>query len=152
MYRFLYFKNGASGYTLCHLENCFFLLCACFKILTPKSLVTPINWNIEKNTNLNTKGLKRGTNLKNKYENDTDLPFYLAFPIGIYLFKINNKNRKTLCEICSKLKRKEPDQTCETKFLQVCSFSIILTSLQSLNLLYPLLFYVISTAILKFPP
>ena len=34
---------------------------------------------------------------------------------------------------------------CETKF-------IIFTSLQSLNLLFPLLFHVISTAILKFPP
>ena len=34
---------------------------------------------------------------------------------------------------------------CETKF-------IILTSLQSLNLSFPLLFHVISTALLKFPP
>ena len=24
-------KNVASGYTLCHLENCFFLLYVCFK-------------------------------------------------------------------------------------------------------------------------
>ena len=36
--------------------------------------------------------------------------------------------------------------------LQMCSFSIILTSLHSLNLWFLLLFYVISTAILKFPP
>ena len=35
----------------------------------------------------------------------------------------------------------------ETKFLQMYSFSIILTSLYSLNLLFPLLFYVVYTAI-----
>ena len=39
---------------------------------------------------------------------------------------------------------------CETKFLQMCSFSIILTSLHSLNLSFPLLFCVIYIAILKF--
>ena len=40
---------------------------------------------------------------------------------------------------------------CETKFFQMCSFSSILTSLHSfLNLSFPLLFYVISTAIPKF--
>ena len=73
------------------------------------------------------------------------LPFYLAFPTVIYLFKINNKNRKTLCEIRPKL-------TIETNFLQMCSFSIILTCLYSLNLSFLLLFYVISTTTLKFPP
>ena len=39
-----------------------------------------------------------------------------------------------------------PDQMCEIKFLQMRFFSIILTSLHSLSLL----FYEISTAILKF--
>ena len=29
-------KNVASGYTLCHLENCFILLYVCFKIFTRK--------------------------------------------------------------------------------------------------------------------
>ena len=41
---------------------------------------------------------------------------------------------------------------CETKFLQMCSFSIILTSLHSFNLSFALLVYAISTAIPKFPP
>ena len=54
-----------------------------------------------------------------------DLPCYLAFRIGIYLFKINNKNGKALCEICPKLPRKAQDKTCETKFLQLCSFLIL---------------------------
>ena len=80
-----------------------------------------------------------------------DLPFYLAFPIGIYLLKSNNKSRKTWCKICPKLTRKAPDHMCETKYLQMCSFSIILTSFHSLNLSFPLLFYVISIAIPKFP-
>ena len=43
----------------------------------------------------------------------------------------------------SKLTKKTPDQMCEIKFLQMCSFSIILTSLYSLNLKFQLLFYVI---------
>ena len=38
----------------------------------------------------------------------------------------------------------------ETKFLQMCLFSIILNSLHSLNLSFPLLFYVISTTVLTF--
>ena len=60
--------------------------------------------------------------------NDIDLPFYLSYPTSIYLFRINNKDRKTLYE-----KRKIPDQMCKTKFLQMCSFSIIST-LHPLNL------------------
>ena len=40
----------------------------------------------------------------------------------------------------------------KTKFLQMCSFSITLTSLHSLNLPFLLLPYFISTAIPKFPP
>ena len=116
--------------------------------MTRKSVESPINWNIEKNTTINTEGLKEEVK---EIENHIDLPFYLPFPTGIYLFKINNINRKTLFEICPKLTRKVPDQMCKTKFLQMCSFSIILTSLHSLNLSFPLLFYVISTAIPKFP-
>ena len=45
-----------------------------------------------------------------------------------------------------------PDQMFENNLLQMCLFSIILTSLHSFSLSLPLLFYVISTAILKFPP
>ena len=85
-----------------------------------------------KNTTLNTKGLKRGT--KTVKMNDIDLPFYLFFTTVIYLFKINNKNRKTFFKICPKVTRKASDQMYETNFLQICSFSIILTSLHSLNL------------------
>ena len=58
---FIFFtiKNVASNHTLCHLEICFFLLYVCVKIVMRKSVVSPINWNIEKNSTLNTKGLKR---------------------------------------------------------------------------------------------
>ena len=52
-------KNVAFCYALFHLENCFFLLYVCFKIVTCKTVVSPINWNIVKNTALNTKGPKR---------------------------------------------------------------------------------------------
>ena len=57
-----------------------------------------------------------------------------------------------MCEICPTLTRKIPEQICETVFLQMCSFSIILASLYSLNLSFSYLFCVISTAILKFSP
>ena len=30
-------------------------------------------------------------------------------PFGIYLFKVNNRNTKKRCEICSKLKIKTPE-------------------------------------------
>ena len=83
--------------------------------------------------------------------NCKDLPSYLAFPTGIYLFKINNINRETSREICPELTRKASDQMYETKFLQMCSFSIVLTCLHTLNLSFSLLFYVISTALPKFP-
>ena len=32
-----------------------------YEIVTRKSVISPIKWNIEKNTTLNPKGLKRGT-------------------------------------------------------------------------------------------
>ena len=53
-------KNVAPDYALCQLEICFFLLYGCYKIVTQKSLVYPVNCNIEKDTTLNTKVLKRG--------------------------------------------------------------------------------------------
>ena len=30
--------------------------------------------------------------------------------VDIYLFKVNNKNTRTMCEICSKLKIKTPER------------------------------------------
>ena len=41
-------QNVASGYTL--FQNCFFLLYVCFKIMIGKTVVSPINWNIQKKT------------------------------------------------------------------------------------------------------
>ena len=33
-----------------------------------------------------------------------------AFPAGIYLLKVNNRNTRTKCEICSKLTIKTPER------------------------------------------
>ena len=33
-----------------------------------------------------------------------------AFPVGIYMFKVNNRNSITRCEICSKLTIKTPER------------------------------------------
>ena len=35
----------------------------------------------------------------------------IHFPAGMYLLKVNNKNTRTRCEICSKLTIKIPEQT-----------------------------------------
>ena len=32
------------------------------------------------------------------------------FPVGIYLLKVNNKNTRTRCEICTKLTIKAPER------------------------------------------
>ena len=36
--------------------------------------------------------------------------FKKAFPAGIYLLKVNNRNTRTSCEICSKLTIKTPER------------------------------------------
>ena len=33
-----------------------------------------------------------------------------SYPTDIYLFKVNNKNTKTMCEICSKLTMKKTER------------------------------------------
>ena len=35
---------------------------------------------------------------------------FFAFPVGIYLFKVNKRNTITRCEICSKLTIKTPER------------------------------------------
>ena len=34
----------------------------------------------------------------------------ILFPVGIYLFKVNNKITRKWCEICPKLTKKTPEQ------------------------------------------
>ena len=33
-----------------------------------------------------------------------------AFPVGNYMFNVNNRNTKTRCEVCSKLTIKTPER------------------------------------------
>ena len=58
----------------------------------------------KRSTTLNTESLKRGTKRLNMKKH-MDLPFYLAFLTGIYLFKFNNKN-KGIVRNMSKVKLK----------------------------------------------
>ena len=37
--------------------------------------------------------------------------FTVKFPAGNYMFKVNNRNTRTKCEICSKLTIKAPKQS-----------------------------------------
>ena len=60
IHRFLYFQNGLRKETEISVETTF-ILHLCFKTVTQKSVVSPISCNLEKNTTLNTKGLRRGT-------------------------------------------------------------------------------------------
>ena len=41
---------------------------------------------------------------------DLTLLFYRLYPAGIYLLKVNNRNTRTRCEICSKLTIKTPER------------------------------------------
>ena len=56
-------KNVASGYNLCHIENCFIPLYVCFKIVTyTEQRSIPDKLKNGKKTPLNTKDIKSGTN------------------------------------------------------------------------------------------
>ena len=37
------------------------------------------------------------------------MQLYICIPAGIYLLKVNNRNTRTRCEICSKLTIKTPE-------------------------------------------
>ena len=37
-------------------------------------------------------------------------PIYIINPAGNYMFKVNNRNTRTRCEICSKLTIKTPER------------------------------------------
>ena len=50
---------------------------------------------------------------KHKSTSSTIIFFMTQFPfgpVGIYLFKVNNRNTRTRCQICSKLTIKTPEQ------------------------------------------
>ena len=50
------------------------------------------------------------------FENDDDYnevflsKIIVVFPVGIYLLKVNTRNTRTRCEICSKLTIKTPER------------------------------------------
>ena len=56
---------------------------------------------------------KRGHKVMNTWCNDISLWVYKRWnhvPAGIYLLKVNNRNTRTRCEICSKLTIKTPER------------------------------------------
>ena len=60
------------------------------------------------------------------------------FTAGNYMFKVNNRNTRARCEICSKLTRKTPErrrtntqpfsQTGQFGYMVECSFGVVLVS------------------------
>ena len=47
------------------------------------------------------------------------------FPAGNYMFKVNNRNTRTRCEICSKLAIKIPERRQRPYFTPCSSVSIV---------------------------
>ena len=45
-----------------------------------------------------------------KNQTDSNVRATRRYPVGIYLFKVNNRNTRTRCEICSELTTKTPEQ------------------------------------------
>ena len=58
------------------------------------------------------------------------------FPAGIYLFKVNNRNNRTMCEICSKLTIETPEQH---HWRRSGVFIVNLEQISHFVLLFPLL-------------
>ena len=52
--------------------------------------------------------------------------------VGIYLFKVNNGNTRTICEICLKLTKKNPEPRTQNDFEQTSHF-VLVFSLLTLN-------------------
>ena len=50
-----------------------------------------------------------------------------AFPASIYLFKVNNRNTRTRCEICSKLTIKTPERR------QRCRYSVFIVNFEHIS-------------------
>ena len=40
----------------------------------------------------------------------------LLFPVGIYLFKVNNRNTRKQCKVCSKLTKKPITEQCQLAY------------------------------------
>ena len=108
-------------------KNCFFLLYVCFKIVTWRGVASPIDWNVQK------KELQEN-------ENHTDLRFYLAFPTGIYLLKINYKKQKETVQNMSEVNKKGTWSNLWNLIFTNVLFSIILTSLYVISTAKPTLF------------
>ena len=45
---------------------------------------------------------------------------YLFMPVGIYVVKVNNRNTRTRCEMCSKLTVKTQEQCLESFWCVYC--------------------------------
>ena len=58
------------------------------------------------------------------------------FPVGIYLLKVNNKNTRTRCELCTKLTIKTPERR---QWRRSGVFIINFVHISHLVLVFPLL-------------
>ena len=74
-------------------------------------------------------------------------PYLELFPVGIYMFKVNNRNTRARCVICSKLTTKTPEQ-CQRRqwriaqnYVETVSFRKISTPGNQVKLQYFLQWY-----------
>ena len=49
---------------------------------------------------------------------------FMLIPAGIYLFKVNNRNTRTRCEICSKLTINTPERRQWRKNKNTCTIKV----------------------------
>ena len=58
---------------------------------------------------------------------EIEINFLHSFPVGNYMFKVNNRSTRTRCEICSKLTVKIPEQR------QWCRFGIFIVNFEHIS-------------------
>ena len=74
------------------------------------------NNNLDKGINHNEKSLLIFANTRSKSA--------IKFPAIIYLFKVNNRNTRKRCKICSKLTIKKPERLPGQAFIQAVLISV----------------------------
>ena len=57
--------------------------------------------------------------------NDTVMTLMSVYPAKIYLFKVNNRNTRKRCEMCSKLTIKKQERRCRRSSVFIVNFELI---------------------------
>ena len=61
-----------------------------------------------------------------EFQNMKNINFTIIYPVDIYLLKVNNKNTRTRCEMCSKLTIKTPKRCPPCSSVSVANFEQVI--------------------------